>query len=254
MLFSVSCMHPFSFFSGRPWQFPLAAEVSEGDVTTRYNYQPKSDFSFSLYDIPTMILEVFSDKQADEQSEFDRPRLLIQAACLTRLWNHLLGGREMVIMAVYVEKDLIVSRYLFFQGNGPNPPPVRCLCIKSAFCSHPTHRLSTSFESSILEYPNRPLNFYFNSTILSLPSKQLPVNSARLRMARSWRQKSAEASNPLLVKSLKAPNVRAIKGAMRIVPGIVPNANAKEIRLWIAQISLTPSLRKVTTSDERKKK
>ena len=85
-----------------------------------------------------MILEVCSDKQADKGSESDRPRLLLQAACLTRLWNHLLGGREMVIMAVYVAKDLTVSRYLFFQGNDPDSAPVRCLFIESAFCSHST--------------------------------------------------------------------------------------------------------------------
>jgi hypothetical protein len=131
------CFVSLFFFSGRFWQFPLVAEVSEGDSVTRYNYQPKSDFSFSLGDIPIMILEVCSDKQADKESESDRPRLLIQATCLTRLWNHLLGGREMVIMAVYVERDLIVSRYLFFQGNGPNSAPVRCLFIESALRSHP---------------------------------------------------------------------------------------------------------------------
>ena len=126
------------FFSGKLWPFPLIARVFEGGQATRYNYNPKSDFSFSLCDIPIIILAVCSDKHADKLSESDRPRLLIQAACLVRLWNHLLGERGMVIMAVYVDKDFIASRYLLFQEKSSNAAQVRRSFIESVLYSHPS--------------------------------------------------------------------------------------------------------------------
>ena len=122
--------------SGRLWPFPLIAEVFEDAQAIRYNYRPKSDFSFSPCDIPIIILEVCSDKHAQKLSESDRPRLLLQAACLVHLWNHLLGGRDMVIMTVYVDKDFAVSRYLLFQDNDSNSARVCRSFIESVLYSH----------------------------------------------------------------------------------------------------------------------
>jgi hypothetical protein len=105
-----------------------------------------------------MILEVCSDKEADKRFESDRPRLLIQAACLTRLWNHLLGGREMVIMAIYVEKDLIVSRYLFFQGNGPLQYVVYSSNLHSVLIQVQVEHVLREFN---LEIPQQAFEFLF---------------------------------------------------------------------------------------------
>jgi hypothetical protein len=97
-----------------------------------------SDFSFSLCDIPIMVLEVCSDKHAEKLSKSDRPQLLLQAACLVRLWNYLLGKRDMVMMTVYFDKDSTASRYLLFQGNSPNVARVRGPFIESVLYSHLT--------------------------------------------------------------------------------------------------------------------
>ena len=85
-----------------------------------------------------MVLEVCSDKHAEKLSESDRPQLLLQAACLVRLWNHLLGERDVVIMAVYVDKDFTASRYLLLQDNRPNVARVHRSFIESVLYSHPT--------------------------------------------------------------------------------------------------------------------
>ena len=85
-----------------------------------------------------MVLEVCSDKHAEKLSESDRPQLLLQAACLVRLWNHLLGERDMFIMAVYVDKDFTASRYLLFQENSPNTARVRRSFVESVLYSHST--------------------------------------------------------------------------------------------------------------------
>ena len=137
--------HPTSYsilrlnknFSGKLCPFPLIAVVRDAQAV-RYNYKPESDFSFILCDIPIMVLEVYSDKHAEKHYESDRPRLLIQAACLVRLWNHLLGDRVIVIMAVYVDKDFNASCYFLFQGNGLNPARVCRSFIEPALYSHPS--------------------------------------------------------------------------------------------------------------------
>lgn len=68
-----------------------------------------------------------------------------------------------------------------------------------------------------LKIPQQAFEFLFQLYNFVSTVKELSVNSAGLRMASCWRKKSTEASNPLLVESLRAPDVRAIKGAMRMV-------------------------------------
>ena len=46
------------------------------------------------------------DEYAEKQSESDRPLLLLQATCLIRLWNHLLGGRDMVVLGTLTMTSL----------------------------------------------------------------------------------------------------------------------------------------------------
>jgi hypothetical protein len=70
-----------------------------------------------------------------------RPRLLLQATCCVRLWNHLLGERVVSwLLWPSTLTDFTTSCYFLFQGNGPNlnAVQVRHSFIGSVLHSHPT--------------------------------------------------------------------------------------------------------------------
>jgi hypothetical protein len=157
----------------------------------------------------------------------------------------------MVIMAIYVEKDLIVSRYLFFQGNGPLQYVVYSSNLHSVLIQVQVEYVLREFNLGI---PQQAFEFLFQLYNFVSTVKTTASELDLTKDGTGLGEKSAEASNPLPMKSLRARNVRAISGTMRMIDGVVPNTNAKKIQLWIAQTFLMLSLRKDTTFDQRKKK
>ncbi len=57
------------------------------------------------------------------ESESDRRRLLLPAACFVRLWNHQTGGRDNVVMAVYIDQLFRVLRVTSSSKEMVLPPP-----------------------------------------------------------------------------------------------------------------------------------
>jgi hypothetical protein len=57
------------------------------------------------------------------ESESDRRRLLLPAACFARLWDHQTGGRDNVVMAVYIDQLFRVLRVTSSSKEMVLPPP-----------------------------------------------------------------------------------------------------------------------------------
>lgn len=129
----------------------------------------------NLHDIPIILLEICSDRTSDRLCEHNRPRLLLQAACVVRLRNYNTKRHDNFVMAIYIDKSLHVSRYLLFERNDScsdsdsSPKPVRCLSIKPACTlSSVDHRLNISSRSSIFKSLRKHLIFSFSFITLYL--------------------------------------------------------------------------------------
>lgn len=59
-----------------------------------------------------LLVEVQSDKQ-----QYDRYRMLLQAACVARL-GRVLYNNPFIVMALYIENSGKVTRYFVFQRDG----------------------------------------------------------------------------------------------------------------------------------------
>jgi hypothetical protein len=82
-----------------------------------YKYTPKSDASLRINGFLHLILEVIS-----ESNESDCCRMLLQAACLTRLGNALNKERKhpFIVSAIYIDDKLRARWYFMYQPDPRN--------------------------------------------------------------------------------------------------------------------------------------
>ena len=92
------------------WPFGLTVTV-ESEEKTKYRYTPRSDFHVSVDGLVHLMVEVQS-----ERDEKDRYRMLLQSACAARVGRKIYG-RPFIVMALYIQNNGIVTRYLLFQGG-----------------------------------------------------------------------------------------------------------------------------------------
>jgi Protein kinase domain len=104
------------------WPFQLLAKVPVEDKT--YSYAPQSDFSLFFRKEPYLLVAVQSDKDGS-----DRRRMLLQAACATRLRNALHCNEQvpLIVTAMYITTDAKLERYFLFQSS--DWPEIVCSLI-----------------------------------------------------------------------------------------------------------------------------
>jgi hypothetical protein len=114
MGFTSSRLHLITFDSDKHLLFPLLIESDDCDE--KMTYTPRSDFSVSIRDFPHLVLEVNSQKA----NRSDENRMLLQAACFSRISNWLRGpthDKPIVIMAIYIDKDFNACQHILYQPN-----------------------------------------------------------------------------------------------------------------------------------------
>lgn len=81
-------------------------------------YTPRSDALLSINSLPHLLLEVVSD----EDHEWDRFRMLLQAACLARLRRALRqeSADPFIVSAIYIDSNLRAAWYLLYQPDWSN--------------------------------------------------------------------------------------------------------------------------------------
>lgn len=89
----------------------------------KYKYMPMSDFRLDIRNFPHCILEV-SDGKGGLERQTDLWRMILQASCLARLGNKqrilakgTMANDPVVIMAIYIDKELNAHEYLVYQPN-----------------------------------------------------------------------------------------------------------------------------------------
>ena len=78
-------------------------------------YTPKSNFHMCIKDFPHFLLEVNS-----QSNEGDHIRMLLQAACISRIGNWLQTStprKPIVIMAIYIDKDFNAHQHFLYQPD-----------------------------------------------------------------------------------------------------------------------------------------
>ena len=106
--------------SGTSWSFPLVAFGKEESV--KYLYTPLSNFRLDIRKFPHFILEVVSGDKPTLEKQNDLWQMILQASCLARLGNEMrtdakVTGDPVVIMAVYIDKELNAHEYLVYQPD-----------------------------------------------------------------------------------------------------------------------------------------
>jgi hypothetical protein len=94
-------------------QLPFHLVVETPDEKMRYT--PKSDFHMCIKDFPHFLLKVNS-----QSNEGDHVRMLLQAACISRIGNWLRAsapGKPIVIMAIYIDKDFKAHQHFLYQPD-----------------------------------------------------------------------------------------------------------------------------------------
>jgi hypothetical protein len=100
--------------SGTPLPFPFVVKI-ETPAKKDLSYTPKSDFHLEINTFPHLLLEVNS-----HSNERDRFRMLLQAACISRIGNSLRTstlGNPVVIMAIYIDEHYKAHQYLLCQPD-----------------------------------------------------------------------------------------------------------------------------------------
>jgi hypothetical protein len=78
-------------------------------------YTPKSDFHMCIKDFPHFLLKVDS-----QSNEGDHVRMLLQAACTSRIGNWLRAstpGKAIVIMAIYIDRHFKAHQHFLHQPD-----------------------------------------------------------------------------------------------------------------------------------------
>lgn len=101
-----------SLHSDVTWTLILVV-VAQDTGGQQFQYSPRSDFSISMGGFPHLLLEVSSDKL----KERDKNRMLLQASCLVRLGNALLGDQSSTffVKAIYINHDYCAVEYTLYQ-------------------------------------------------------------------------------------------------------------------------------------------
>jgi hypothetical protein len=92
------------------WPFKTIAFVESEQE--KFRYTPRSDFHVSVNGLMHLLVEVQSDKH-----QYDRYRMLLQAACVARL-GRMLYDNPFIVVALYIENSGRVTRYFVFQRDG----------------------------------------------------------------------------------------------------------------------------------------
>ena len=100
----------FDIVSNRQWSHPLIVDVHD----STHQYIPQSYASLHTNGFIHLVLEAIS-----QPNESDCCRMLLQAACLTRLGNALNQEREypFIVSAIYIDDELRARWYLMYQPN-----------------------------------------------------------------------------------------------------------------------------------------
>jgi hypothetical protein len=102
--------------SGLGLPFHLVVEmVKTNGRKQMYKYTPHPDFHVTIGNFPHILLEVNS-----QSNEGDENRMLLQAACISRIGNWLRAStnhKPIVIMAIYIDKTLKVRQHLVCQPD-----------------------------------------------------------------------------------------------------------------------------------------
>jgi len=113
--------------SGSGYNFHLVVETDG----TRMKYTPRNDFHLAINDFPHIVLEVNS-----QSNEADKFRMLLQAACLSRIGNWLRNpdcddkDRPIAIMAIYIDEGFRAHQYILCQ---PDVGMVNAILFKVEF-------------------------------------------------------------------------------------------------------------------------
>lgn len=97
--------------SDTPLRFHL---VIEKDIE-KMSYTPRNDFHMCIKNFPHFLLKVNS-----QSNESDHFRMLLQAACISRIGNWLRASatrKPIVIMAIYVDKDFKAHQHFLCQPD-----------------------------------------------------------------------------------------------------------------------------------------
>jgi hypothetical protein len=107
------------YCSDGDWPFPLVVNVESEN--RQYHHTPKSEFYFTVNDVPHLVCEVQSDASGQ-----DRVRMILQAACVVRLQNFTRKNSDdpFVLMALYFNSPFQVEQHLFFQMDPSNATEV----------------------------------------------------------------------------------------------------------------------------------
>ena len=92
------------------WPFKIIVTVESEDK--QYRYTPRSNFRISVGGLIYLLVEVQSDND-----QYDRYRMLLQAACVARLGRQFYNA-PFIVMALYIENSGRVKRYFVFQRDG----------------------------------------------------------------------------------------------------------------------------------------
>jgi hypothetical protein len=108
--YSIICSGGYICCSRGDWSLKLIVNVESENK--KYHYTPQSDFYASVDELPYLLVEVQSDDY-----ESDRYQMLLQAACVARFGCQSYG-KPYIVVALYIEKNGRVTRYLVFQDDG----------------------------------------------------------------------------------------------------------------------------------------
>jgi len=81
----------------------------------KMRYTPHNDFHVSIRDFPHILLEINS--QPNEGDEF---RMLLQAACVSRIGNWLrasTSNEPIVVMAIYIDRQFRAHQHILCQPD-----------------------------------------------------------------------------------------------------------------------------------------
>ncbi|KAI6002621.1 hypothetical protein F5J12DRAFT_840168 [Pisolithus orientalis] len=139
-----------------PWGFPIFIGNRDAADALR-KYKPKSDLmaTSARHLNPFFVSEVISLKQED-----DRFRMLLQAIAAARAGKILLketAKRKFFVVAVYLNKDLVASRYIVMQTGQDNAEHAEAYRQGNAVSIHCNH-FNLTIKSGAIEFVREMYN------------------------------------------------------------------------------------------------
>jgi hypothetical protein len=110
---SIICSGSYICCSRGDWPFKLIVSVESQQK--KYRYTPRSDFHVAVDQLVYLLVEVQSDK-----NQYNRYRMLLQAACAARL-GRMSYEYPFIVVALYIENSGTVTQYFLFQRDPDDP-------------------------------------------------------------------------------------------------------------------------------------